>query len=94
MMAISNSLFQIIETLAEMCQGCILNQIAVFDAQAIDGINYILRRNLYKDCHPRMVRIVLVLIFVLYLTLQPPSKGCPHEICDRNTAVVIAGGWR
>ena len=35
---------QLAETLDEFCQGCVGNQIAVFDAQVIEDINYILRR--------------------------------------------------
>ena len=45
------------ETLAELCQGCIPNQLTVFDAQVVDAVNYILRRSYYKNAHPRTVII-------------------------------------
>ncbi len=42
-------LIQLLETLVEFAQGCTPNQQAIFDAQAIDDVNVLLRRSNFKD---------------------------------------------
>ena len=41
---------QTIDTLIELCQGCVKNQEVVFDAKVLDPINFIIRRHKYPDC--------------------------------------------
>ena len=55
---------QLLETINEFSQGCIENQTAIFDAQAIEDINYILRRPkfgkspAYKVCSVRNIDVL------------------------------------
>ena len=48
-------IIQLLETLDEFCQGCVGNQIAVFDAQVVEDINYILRLTKFGKCEPYKV---------------------------------------
>ena len=41
---------QTIDTLIELAQGCVANQVVIFDMKIIDALNFILRRHMYKNC--------------------------------------------
>ena len=41
---------QAVDSLIEFVQGCVPNQLAVFDAKIVDALNFILRRHYYDHC--------------------------------------------
>ena len=57
------TLRQALESVIEYCQGCQANQQEVFNAQAIDQINHILRMPKMKSCEEKVCSSLFMLFF-------------------------------
>jgi hypothetical protein len=38
------------DALIEFADGCVANQVAIFDEKVVDDLNFILRNHVYADC--------------------------------------------
>ena len=77
---------QAVDSLIEFVQGCVPNQLAVFDAKIIDALNFILRRHRYDKCPEYQARSVHVWV------PAESRAGGPFKAKLRAADLVAAGG--